>query len=524
MAKRFGVMIDASRNAVMKPEEVKSFATLLKKMGYNMIQLYTEDTYEIPEEPYFGYLRGRYTHEELKDIVSFCHSIGMEVIPNIQTLAHLSQIFRWEEYTPIRDTDDILLVGDERTYALIENMFKTLRECFTSEYVHIGMDEAHMLGLGKYKDIHGIHNRFEIIYEHLLRVIEIAKKYGFKPLIWSDMFFRLANAGQYYLTDPSIITDEVVAACPDGVDPVYWDYYSDKYEVYDTMLTAHEKFKGETWFAGGAWTWRGFVPDNRWSLKSMEPAMRACAAHGVDNIFITLWGDNGRECSPYAVLPSLFAIRKFHDGVTDMETIKTDFKAVTGEDFDTMMLLDMPESIELSKRAFTKYMTYNDPLLGYIDVLVKDGGAQEYGKIATKLAAYSEVSPRPYLFSHFAALADFLAIKYDLGVKTRNAYQSNDKNALAALLSDYDLAADRLRVMIDTFRTLWYKENKPHGFEIQEARLGGLLYRLTSAKNRLSDYLNGTVDSLPELEETLLPLPEKLLRYTWDEMISTSRA
>ena len=27
-------------------------------MGYNQIQLYTEDTYEIKEYPYFGYLQG----------------------------------------------------------------------------------------------------------------------------------------------------------------------------------------------------------------------------------------------------------------------------------------------------------------------------------------------------------------------------------------------------------------------------------------------------------------------------------
>ena len=31
--KRFGVMLDMSRNAVMKPEEVKNFATIIKGLG-----------------------------------------------------------------------------------------------------------------------------------------------------------------------------------------------------------------------------------------------------------------------------------------------------------------------------------------------------------------------------------------------------------------------------------------------------------------------------------------------------------
>ena len=54
----FGVMIDMSRNAVMHLDGLKRFLTLLSKMGYNCVMLYTEDTYEIESEPFFGYMRG----------------------------------------------------------------------------------------------------------------------------------------------------------------------------------------------------------------------------------------------------------------------------------------------------------------------------------------------------------------------------------------------------------------------------------------------------------------------------------
>ena len=92
--KRFGVMLDCSRNAVMKPEQVKKLADVLKSFGYTSLQLYTEDTYEVEGEPFFGYLRGRYSIAEMQDIVSYCQGIGMEVIPCVQALAHLNQIFR----------------------------------------------------------------------------------------------------------------------------------------------------------------------------------------------------------------------------------------------------------------------------------------------------------------------------------------------------------------------------------------------------------------------------------------------
>lgn len=37
--KRFGVMLDMSRNAVMKPQEVKNMARILKSFGYRRILL-----------------------------------------------------------------------------------------------------------------------------------------------------------------------------------------------------------------------------------------------------------------------------------------------------------------------------------------------------------------------------------------------------------------------------------------------------------------------------------------------------
>ena len=508
MAKRFGVMLDMSRNAVMKPQQVKEFASVIKKMGYNMIQLYTEDTYEIPEEPYFGYLRGRYSQEELKDIVSYCESIGVEVIPCIQTLAHLLQIFRWEAYKDVHDTTDILLVDEERTYELIENMFRSVKECFTSEYIHIGMDEAHMLGLGKYLNKHGFENRFDILHRHLEKVIVIAKKYGLKPIMWSDMFFRLVNNRAYYLTDTSLITDEVVASCPEGVDLVYWDYYQNDKAVYDAMFDAHAKFGTDTWFAGGTWVWDGFVPSNEWSIETMSLAIQSCLERGIENIMMTLWGDDGKECSFYAVLTSLFAIRRFYDGVTDMDQIKREFEELMGESYDAMMLLDMPINFGPQKRrdgSPNKYMLYSDPFLGFMDSVVIGNLKTEYEALAEKLDAAALKSKYGYLFESSSALCRVMALKFDLGVRTRAVYHSGDKKEMEALIADYDRTCEALEVFIRAFRELWFKENKPNGFEVQELRLGGLLLRLRSCRERLAAYMNGEISEISELDEKLLP-------------------
>ncbi len=528
--KTFGVMLDISRNGVMKPEQVKKFAKILSSFGYNMIQLYMEDTYKVDDEPYFGYMRGAYTKEELKDIVAYCDSIGIEVVPCVQTLAHLKQIFTWAPYKKINDYSDILLVGDERTYILIENMFKTLRECYTTKKIHIGMDEAHMLGLGRYMDIHGYSNRFDILTEHLNRVVELAKKYEFEPMMWSDMFFRLANKGEYY-PHVTTISKEVKEKIPSGLGLVYWDYYHAQKSYHEKMIQAHKQFNNEIWFAGGAWSWMGFAPKNDFSLKTMKPAMSVCREKNIENIFITMWGDNGKECSFYSLLPSLYAIRRFYDGMTDMRTIKVEFEGLTGEKFDVMKSLDLPNKVDKDVKTYAsvcKYALYSDPFLGFTDSSIKETWADEYRVYAKRLRKYSKQSKYGYIFESMAQLCKVLSYKISLGKRTREAYQQKNSETLKQLIFEYKQTEIELKKFAEVFRKMWFTENKPHGFEIQEQRLGGLLLRISSCRTRLQDYLDGKIQTIPELEEKLLDyygnkeefVVGSIMINTWGSIIS----
>ena len=516
--KRFGAMLDCSRNAVMKPEKVKEFAGILRSFGYDMLMLYTEDTYEVNNEPYFGYMRGRYTKAELKDMDAYCASVGVELIPCVQTLAHLGTIFRWAPYAAINDTNDILLVDDERTYELIDNMFSTLAECFSTRRVHIGMDEAHMLGLGKYLDLHGKQNRFELLRRHLEKVMKIAAKYGFSPVMWSDMFFRLDNHGEYYPKEIKL-SDEVIAAVPEGVGLVYWDYYHEDEKTYADMIDAHARLGNADWFAGGAWSWIGFAPSNGFTEKTMVPAMRVCREKGVKNIIITLWGDNGKECSFYSLLPSLYAVKKVYDGVEDETAIKQGFKEITGEDFDALTSLDLPNAIGGNNplRNICKAMLYSDLFLGICDSAVKKGVSGIFNEHAAKLFECAENSRYGYIFDVEAKLCRLLSVKYDLGRSIREAYAAGDKAELEKLAEKIGEAEQRTEEFYLAFRNLWHTENKPHGFDVQEIRIGGMKLRLRSCRERLSEYVAGKTDCIPELEEELLDMAGGGKKFSEDD-------
>lgn len=499
----FGIMLDCSRGGVRKVEKVKEYVDYLALFGYNMLSLYTEDTFLVDDEPRFGYLRGAYTKDEIKEIDAYCVSKGIELIPCIQTLAHYNQIFLWQEYKEINDCNDILLVGEEKTYKFLDNVFKTVSECFTSRNINIGMDEAHMLGLGKYLDKNGYENRFGILKKHLEKVNEMVKSYGFKPMMWSDMFFRLANNGDYYGNN---MTDEARNSAPKDISLVYWDYYNVEYEEFDRLIKMHKTFDNEIWFAGGLWMWRGFAPHNRHSFETMIPAIKALKDNGIKNIFFTMWGDDGEECSPFAVLPALFKLKKIYDGETNDEVIKKEFKELTGEDFDGMMSFDLPNQVGdyEGNNNPCKYLFYNDVLLGVFDSTLKGNEDEEYLNHAKTIASYAKGSKYEYVYNTLSNLCKVLSIKSTIGLKLRNAYKNKDKKALKVLIKDIETMQKHLNDFYKSFLKQWEIENKSFGTEVHNARIGGVIARIEYAKQLLIKYVKGKIDKIEELETEIL--------------------
>ncbi|MBO5907804.1 MAG: beta-N-acetylhexosaminidase [Clostridia bacterium] len=506
----FGVMIDASRNAVMTLDGYKRFLPVLKKMGYNTVFLYCEDTYEVDGEPYFGYMRGKYTKEEMKSIDAYANSIGIEIIPCIQTLAHLETIFKWNKYP--NDTHEVLLVDDDRTYELIDNMFATLRECFSTKRLHAGMDEAWLLGRGKHTDIYGYEETDTMMTRHLDRVSKLAEKHGYEIMVWSDMFFRPWCNGTYPSTRVTV-PEEYKAAIPKSVLPVYWNYYTRDEQVYFDVLDNHKQLSDSPWFAGGAWTWGGFMPHNKFSLESMIPALRASKKQNINNFFLTMWGDNGGECSRFSVLPTLFYLSEINRGNQDEDKIKAKFERTFGISFDEFMLLDSPNDLYPNKDKVdhpinpSKYMLYSDLFCGFLDYTVTKGGGELYAEKAEKLRAVAKKSRKfGYLFNTGATLCDVLAVKYELGVKTREAYKSGDKAELIRLAKeDYTKLVLRIKAFRRAFLHQWTLENKYCGFDVQDYRLGGLVARVEACKKRLIDYAAGRLGSIEELECEILP-------------------
>ncbi len=510
-----GLMFDCSRNGVLSVERTKDFLLRLAMLGMNTYLPYMEDVYEIPDEQLFGYMRGRYTAAELREIDDFADLLGIEVIACIQTLAHLNQFLKWNEpKAKYRDIDDIMLVGSEDVNALIDKMLATLSGCLRSRRIHIGMDEAYKLGRGKYLTNNGFVPKGEIMKQHLAVVRDIAAKYGLKMMMWDDMFFW-NSSGQA----------DMSKAKPADIAPVYWDYYNSSIQHYEENIDLRMAVDKNVVFAGGAWRWAGFAPRHSRTISATDAAMTACLNRGVKNVFTTAWGDDGNEAPSDACLLGVTMFAEYGYGhVKGEDTYKQRLEFISGMDFDTWMMQEafdvyaMEDKDEIFNPHY--YSLYSDLLCGtydaHIEYLEKYDPTGNYNMLHeyfAKKALESECKYNTLTLNMFAALAKVLALKWDIGIKLARAYKADDTDTMRKVLNDQIVplipAVEELRV---AFNEKWLADYKLNGLEIIDIRLGGIQARARTAQALIDRYLAGDTQAkkaLSCLEEPRIYVKDK---------------
>ena len=498
-----GMMLDMSRGGVMTVEAVKGMIDAHAALGLNLMMLYTEDTYTVPEAPYLGYLRGRYTEKELREMDDYAAESGVELVPCVQTLAHLEQFLQWDVNRDIKDNDCVLMIDEPKTYAWIRAALTALRRCFRTNRIHIGMDEAHGVGLGEYYQKHGAVNRFELLNRHLNRVVDICKELGFKPIMWSDMFYRLGSKNNDYYDTDAVVPESAIAQIPD-VALCYWDYYHTDEQFYAGMLEGHRKMGKEVVFAGGIWTWSGILPHVRKTNATMYPALRACLKAGIGTVLATLWGDDGCE-TDYRLALNQLPIYSEHVWLgedctrAEVERMGERLTGLSEACFNAMGAFYADDE----DRRPGKGLFYCDPLYPLTEGLWDLTGYREGLEEGVKTLERHLDDSR----CEYAWLAMRIALeKLNWVNELRPAYLRGDKAVVLTMANEKLPAIRELYVkMMSVWREQWESGRKRNGWETICARLGAVIARLDDVQRILLRWADGTIECVEELDETPLP-------------------
>lgn len=529
-----GIMFDCSRNAVLKPQALRFFFRKMALMGLNLGMMYTEDTYEVPGQPFFGYKRGRYTYDELKALDDYASLFGIELCPCIQTLGHLKRILHWPAYHHLRDNDEVLLADLDETYELLDQMIHAATAPYRSKKIHLGMDEAYGVGLGAHLARYGYEDPHSVIGRHLSRVLGICDKYGLHAMMWSDMYFHLDGRNYH---SPGLPSEKAKAAVDPRITLMYWDYYQPKEEAYADALYKHAQFPAPTVFAGGIWTWIGPAPDYPTTLQNTVSGLTACAKANIPLALATAWGDNGGECNLTAALLGLqlYGELTFRPDYDEDELARR-FRRCCHADaqafLDLSLLNYMPGMKDNPSDPVNacKFMLYQDPLIQLFEADTAGYAmAEHFGSLVTRYARYALENPDyALLFDFYTALANALALKCVWHEQAGDAVRSRNREQAAALADGIGATVEALDTLRVVWRRLWESTNKPNGFEIIEVRMGGIAARMATAGEKMRAFALGQVDTIPELEEQALitkrrPNGSIICTNTMDEIATPGR-
>lgn len=505
--KDLSVFIECSTGSTPTVKNLKEYIDVLQQFGYNIVYLGLTNAYKIEGEPYFNYLRGGYTTEQLQEIDCYARERGIELRANVQVLGHMCQMHRHGCYNHLFDTWDVLMVGQEEVYQFIDKIFATMSAGVQSRTIHIGMDEAIDLGTGRYYKEHGYRSKRELLLEHLNRVVAIAKKYNYTCEIWSDMFFRLLRESSF--DDNGVIPSDLKGCIPEGVRIIHWKYQKQPDEVFRGHISQAKAICDSVGFATSAWKQQGMAPHNKFSIELAERQMAICQELNVGHFMVTLWSDNGAYCSINAVLPALFAIAEMNFGKSKEDIDKERFREITGVAFDDFMLLD-----NMNNPFFKNLKTINsrcswgflaDIFLGHLDWYLDENSNEAYAELVERYAAV-EAGKYQLLFREFELYAKVLSIKMNIGLCVRNAYHVGNK----ALLEHYAKVeiprmTEYMNEFVEIFNKRWLSENMAYGLEVPHLYYGGQVERWKYVQKRILQYLEDE-QPIEEMErEELVP-------------------
>jgi len=298
-----GMSLDL-RAQVMSLESILEFIEEMRSFKMNVLLIEWEATFPFSKHSTICN-QSAYTPKEVTSILSACKAAGIEVIPIQQCFGHVEYILMHLRYAGLRENDrnfsQVCPLKADESIEVFEEIFEELFEFHDSPYIHIGGDETRLLGTcEECASVVESEGKAKLYTDYLLRLIEMVKRLGKRPIIWADIL----------LTHPDLI-DQL----PRDLILIDWNYGWDVKKFGDTKDLINLGF--EVW---GATAMRS-APDNHsktcWmrhfnNLKDFIPFARETGYSGMIQTSWSTSGEYGYLMDSEGVASKILPIRRVY--------------------------------------------------------------------------------------------------------------------------------------------------------------------------------------------------------------------
>jgi len=276
-----GFMMDLSHGQLLRVSEIKRQIDHLARYKANQYYFYSEASIELE-----GYELvnpdGRYSRDEVREIIDYAHQRHVDVVPCLELYGHLHDVFRVERFSMFalprygREFDP----RNPHVLELLGGLVRQTATLFPSPWYHVGFDEP--WALGKIGVTPGT-DPFKSYMSVMRYVAAEAQRYGKRMMFWADML----SGARIFSTHP-----ELIAELPKGSIAVPWDY-DDRLD-FSPYLEPLAKRNVPTVVAPGVWNWNEIFPDYHRTFKNINGLVAMGRKHHTLGVLNTGWADSAQ--------------------------------------------------------------------------------------------------------------------------------------------------------------------------------------------------------------------------------------
>lgn len=330
------------RTQVMSVSAIKDLARDLSHKGINTLVIEYEASFPFKKH---ATLSNKYafTRSDIKEIVNYCSSIGIDVIPLQNCFGHCEYILRHNRYAKIRedkkDISQVCPLEIEEAKKVFKEIFADVISLHKSQYLHIGADETRLLG---YCDKCSKVDKSKLFVDYVNAMCEVVKELGKTPIIWADIILKYPESinelpkdlifeDWNYGWNPNHFGDlsnllnlgvkiwgaSAMRCSPDDIYITQWMKHFNNLATFIPFARSHgyEGILNTSWSTSGQY---GFHYAPGWEILSMQPIREVYPMNGF-NILIDAFIESINTDIPLNINDFIISFGKKQYGLSEKE-------------------------------------------------------------------------------------------------------------------------------------------------------------------------------------------------------------
>ena len=284
-----GVMLDVSRTKVPTMATLYALLDRLAELKVNHLELYMEHTFAYRDHREVWEDASPFTPAEILALDARCRDLGIDLVPNQNTVGHLTRWLERPRYSPLAECPEgsdfpwgrmgpfSLAPALPESLSFVQGLLDELLPHFTSPNVNIGFDETYDVGQGRSREMVAQRGKGRVLVDFLGQICAHVRAAGRRPLFWADMVTR-----HHQEEIPNLPADSVA---------LEWGYAADHDwpRFVAPLASAGRPF----YVCPGTSAWRSFVGRNEAAEANIRAAAEAAGRFGAQGLVNTDWGDEG---------------------------------------------------------------------------------------------------------------------------------------------------------------------------------------------------------------------------------------